>query len=363
LLGTGVDPNDIVIFDRAVFPRPKLCGGAVTFRGTQRLAELGLPATHQGETCGLDLYCRHSKLHLREPGPQYLYDRLVLDHELATFCRAAGVELREGCTVDGLEPAIDGWRIRTRGAVTPVRWVIGADGAAGFTRRATGLRGGLVGRLQEAVYESAEAPFSADRLHFFFDPMHDGIPGYAWIFPYPRDGRRDLWKIGIMDGSGTVPGGVLRQWLARFAERHGFHHPEERVAGWPEHFYSWRNQAHRPGLLLVGEAHGADPLFGEGITPAIETAVFAAPRLKAALDCSRRTIPFYEWRFALSEEGRNLMLQGLLARRLYGARGHRWLKIFFESERVREFGHRGVASYGRLLDRKADVIATWLGGW
>jgi flavin-dependent dehydrogenase len=38
LVRLGVDPAEPVLFGKARFPRPKLCGGAVTWRGTERLA-------------------------------------------------------------------------------------------------------------------------------------------------------------------------------------------------------------------------------------------------------------------------------------------------------------------------------------
>ncbi len=35
LTNLGVDPADITIVDQAHFPRPKLCGGGLTHRGTE----------------------------------------------------------------------------------------------------------------------------------------------------------------------------------------------------------------------------------------------------------------------------------------------------------------------------------------
>lgn len=362
LLQGGVDPRDIVIFDKAAFPRQKLCGGAVTHRGTRQLAALGLAATDGWPTVGLDLHSPFGKLHLREPGPQRLFDRAILDACLLGRCRDAGVEVREACKVEALEPGAEGWRIRTRDGLTEAAWVVGADGANGITRRAANLRGGKTGRLYEAVFAASAAPHAADTLHFFFDPIAAGIAGYAWIFPYPIDGRRDLWKIGVMDVGVCQTSEQLRAWVLAFAERHGYGRPVSKLAGWPEHFYHWRSAAHRPGLLLVGEAHGADPLFGEGIAPALAMAEFAAPRIKQALDAGRTVVPWYALRFALSEEGRNLALQGLLAGMLYGPNGTRWLRSFFENEHVGALGPQGRATYGRLLRHKGEMLGALLRG-
>lgn len=362
LLQRGVDPGDIVIFDKATFPRPKLCGGAITFRGAKDLRDLGLADGDGTPTRGLDLHSPFGKLHLREPGPQLLFDRAYLDDRLLARCRDAGVEVREACKVDGLEPGVGAWRVRAGGAVTEASWVVGADGASGVTRRTAGLRGGPTGRLFEGVFESPAAPPAADVLHFYFDPIPDGIAGYAWIFPYPLDGRRDLWKIGVMDTGRHVTSERLRAWVLAFAARHGFTKPASKLAGWPEHFYDWRSAAHRPGLLLVGETHGADPLFGEGIAPSFAMAAFAAPRLKAALDAGRSVIPWYSLRFAISEEGRNLVLQSMLARMLYGPNGARWLRSFFENEHIRALGPQGIATYGRLLRHTAEIARAYMRG-
>ena len=362
LLRQGVDPSDILIIDKAVFPRPKLCGGAITFRGTQDLAALGVAPAGGGATLGLQLSSPFGTLELREPGPQLLFDRASLDAQLLARCRAAGVEVREGCKIEALDPGAEGWRIRSGNAVTLAPWVIGADGVSGITRRASGLHPGRIGRLLEAVFEAPAAPLPDNVLHFYFDPLADGIMGYAWIFPYPLDGRTDLWKIGIMEVRDRVPSEQLRAWLVAFAAKRGFTRMHGKVAGWPEHFYSWRNEPHREGLLLVGEAHGTDPLFGEGIAPAFEMAAFAAPRVKAALDAGSRRIPAYRLRFAMSEEGRNLMLQSFLAYLLYGRNSRRWLRTFFENEHIRTLGPTGMATYGRLLRHKTNVIRTWLTG-
>lgn len=362
LLQQGVAPQDLIIFDKAAFPRPKLCGGAVTFRGTQDLRDLGLSPGEGVPTLGLDLHSPFGKLHLREPGPQLLFDRASLDDTLLARCRAAGVEVREACKVDGLEPGAGAWRVRTGNVTTEAAWVVGADGASGVARRAAGLSGGPVARLFEGVFESPAAPPAADLLHFYFDPIRDGIAGYAWIFPYPVDGRRDRWKIGVMDVGRQVSSEQLRAWVLAFAARKGFARPAAKLAGWPEHLYHWRSAAHRPGLLLVGESHGVDPLFGEGIAPSFAMAAFAAPRLKAALDAGRSIIPWYTLRFAVSEEGRNLVLQSNLARMLYGPNGARWLRSFFENEHIRTLGPQGIATYGRLMRHTAEIARAYVLG-
>ncbi|MBX3246814.1 MAG: NAD(P)/FAD-dependent oxidoreductase [Myxococcales bacterium] len=361
-LRAGVQPEDLVIFDKARFPRPKLCGGALTTRGTEALDELLGRPPGGGETRRLEFRSVLGSFPVQERGSQWLYDRALLDDQLLSACVAAGVEVRQGCAVREVEAAPEGWRLRFgRDEVERFEWVVGADGARGIVGRSAGLRGGVVGRLVEAVFEATDDSLDPATLYFDFDPIVDGIPGYAWLFAYPKPGTAfaaeagpplratdGLWKLGIMDGRGVTGGGALRDWTSRFADRHGFRLVDEKIQGWPEHYWSPRAEAHRPGLLLTGEAWGIDPLLGEGIAPAIELSRYAAGRLKGALDAGRATIPGYEAGLLRTEEGANLRFQWRLAERLYGPNGRRWMRVLFDHRYMRELAASGTERYGRL---------------
>jgi 2-polyprenyl-6-methoxyphenol hydroxylase-like FAD-dependent oxidoreductase len=105
LLTRGVDPSDMVVIDKARFPRKKLCGGGVTFRGTELLESLVGRPRGAGETKGLVFVSSVGRFDVRERGPQWIYDRAELDHQLLEAVRARGVVIREGETVTAIEPA------------------------------------------------------------------------------------------------------------------------------------------------------------------------------------------------------------------------------------------------------------------
>lgn len=369
LLALGVDAREFVLIDRAKFPRQKLCGGAVPYRGTKLLAQFlpGMTPPAQTQQLALRARIRNRNAHgaceeriVREPGPQWLYDREVLDAALLEECRKRGVAVRDASPVQELTPIRDGWRVATEKFAIDAEWVIGADGAGGVTRRAAKLEAGIIGRLLEGVFEPVAATPDDDTLIFDFDPIFDGIPGYAWIFPYPKPGASNVWKIGIMDGRGQVPGARLREWTDAYAKRHGFRALDAKLSGWPEHFYSRRTKAHLPGLLLIGEAHGIDPLLGEGITPAIQNAIYAAGRLRGALDAGSKKIPNYETGFLLTEEGWNLFFQEFLANRLYGPHGLHWIEFFFRSPDLARLGESGRLTYGKLARHAPQLVTAWL---
>lgn len=359
LLTLGVDARDLLLVDRAKFPRQKLCGGGIPYRGTKLLAQFLPRVTPPAVTQKLALRSRLGERILREPGPQWLYDRAELDFALLEECRKQGIAVCEESPVRSITSKSDGWQIETDKFVITTDWLIGADGANGVTRRAAKLAGGITGRLLEGVFEPTSSTPKSDTLIFDFDPIFDGIPGYAWIFPYPKPGGSNLWKIGIMDGRGHTPGARLREWTQRYAERNGFRALDAKLAGWPEHYYSRRTPAHRPGLILIGEAHGIDPLLGEGITPAMQNAIYAARRLRSALDAGTKKISNYETGFLCTEEGWNLFFQEFLANRLYGSQGIHWIELFFRSPEIARLGESARLTYGKLARHAPQLLTAW----
>lgn len=361
----GVDPSDIVVIDKARFPRPKLCGGGVTYRGTQLLSSLvGQQPPGGGRTMGLEFASSLGRFDVRERGPQWVHDRSELDHFLLDRVRACSVEVREGETVVALEPAHDAISVTVRGATRTVderfAWVVGADGASGISRRASGLRGGIVGRLIEGVFEQVDGRERPDVLYFDFDPICDGIPGYAWIFPYFVQGALAGWKIGVMDGRGVVSGEVLRAWTLRYAAKRGYRPLEAKLSGFPERYWDWDVRGHREGLVLIGEAFGIDALLGEGIAPAMYSADYAARRLKQSLDRGTRVIRGYERGFWASEEGKNLWFQARLADRLYGPHPARWLRVLFSMDHLASLAGSGREAYGRLVGHMPGLVARFV---
>ncbi len=356
-LRAGIDASDLLVVDKARFPRPKLCGGGVTFRGTELFTELfGAQPPSAVVTSHLEFRSQVGKLEVRERGPQWVYDRATLDAWLLERVRAR-VTVREETTVTAIAYGGDDWRVTMDGVTEPFRWVVGADGANGITRRASGLRGGVTGRLVEATFERGDADMPRGRLDFDFDPILEGIPGYAWVFPSAHGD--DLFQIGVMDGRGRVSGEQLRTFTERYAAKLGFKSIGSKIAGWPERYWDVGVRAHRPGLVLVGESHGIDALLGEGIAPSMFSAVFAAQRIREALDRGEDRIPLYESRFAATEEGQNLWFQARLADRLYGRHPFRWLRVLFEMEHLRALAGAGGDAYGRLVKHMPALVARY----
>ena len=96
LLRQGVAPGDIVILDKARFPRPKLCGGAITYRGTVDLRTLGLAPTGGFETNGLSVYSPYGTLSMRGVSKE-----VVVNAEFGGVAQDPWGNTRMGFTVTG----------------------------------------------------------------------------------------------------------------------------------------------------------------------------------------------------------------------------------------------------------------------
>ena len=136
----GIAPSDVVIYDAARFPRKKLCGGGLTFRGTEIVERLLDEEPYGARTVGLDFRAAIGEVKVRERGPQRLFDRALLDDALLARCKALGVEVREGARVTGLERGAFGSKLRLGTKQSEAhRLVVGADGARSVVRRAIGI--------------------------------------------------------------------------------------------------------------------------------------------------------------------------------------------------------------------------------
>ena len=273
---------DVVLLDRARFPRDKPCGGGVTVRCAALLPFDLSPVVEQVVT-GAVLQDRAGRSTVRDAGRvlTYLTQRSRLDAYLVEQAQAAGVEFRDGQHVRSAVQLRDGTyelRVapRSGGGVEDVlhaRTVVGADGANGVVATQLGFS------------HPAERAVALEALL----PCPDGVPewlrgrvalslaylpgGYAWLFP-----KADHINIGV-GGWQAAAGAQLRPALDAYCRAQGFdpaalvglrgHHLPLQVPGMT---------VAADGAALVGDAAAlVDPLSGEGIYAAIASGIAVAP--------------------------------------------------------------------------------------
>ena len=67
----------------------------------------------------------------------------------------------------------------------------------------------------------------------------------------------------------------------------GFDLNDYEIKGHPIRWYSPENQISAPRILFVGDAAGADPLFGEGISIALGYGAIAASEIQEFISAQR----------------------------------------------------------------------------
>lgn len=280
----------LLVLEKAAHPRPKLCGGGVTRLGLQTLQELGMPfplPIPQVQVEDVRLVYGRSTVHVRGRPQFTVFHRAELDAYLAEQARQRGVVLREDEPAQHIELKEDGAIVTTAKGIYHARAVVGADGSNGISRRLINSfdAPSRVARVLEVLCPAVEsdAPF-IDRFALMdFTNVDRGLQGYAWEFP-SLVGGKPFFNLGVYDARVATehPKANLPAILGSALTGWGKGSDDYRPAGHPIHWFTPRAQLARPGMLLVGDAAGVDPLFGEGIGPALAYGGVAARALAEA---------------------------------------------------------------------------------
>jgi len=307
--------RDVIMLEKASFPRDKSCGDGLTPRAVQALRGLGMDKEAEGDAPG---WARQEALHmhgggvvLRLPWPQLpefpahsvTAPRTVFDEALARNAEQAGAQLwerhdaREPVYADAGHHRVGGVAYRSPDGDGVVRApvVIAADGRA--SRFATQLGvgrddDGPMGVAIRTYYRSAKP--DADAMEGFLDLERDGeaLPGYGWIFPL-GDGLANVgW--GLLNTSPQFRGvsypKKLREWVATLPDEWGFGAETEVGPAKSSPLPMGHNRRPRSykGALLVGDSAGMiNPFNGEGISYGIEAGKMAAEAADLALATGR----------------------------------------------------------------------------
>ncbi|MDD2694598.1 MAG: FAD-dependent monooxygenase [Anaerolineales bacterium] len=330
-----IDPawaGRVLVLEKATHPRHKLCGGGLTYFGLRLLQDLGfalpLPLPHAAIE---DVHLAYAGRMVHMPGrPRVaIFHRPELDAYLLDQARQRGVQVHENEAVERFAIDAQGVSVQTWRASYRASALVGADGANGITRQALrkGEAGTRVARVLESLSPASEdaPPFAQRTALFDFTPTSQRLQGYAWEFPSFVAGQA-TFNRGAYDAriARRRARANLRALLSAFsAERQ----PGAGVplpAGHPIHWFSPRGTFARPRLLLVGDAAGVDPLFGEGIAPALGYGQVAAQSIQRAFQRGDFSFRDHTWRLALSPVGRYLFVRWCVAWWGYRLSGQAW---------------------------------------
>lgn len=286
LAGVG---RDVLVVDKASFPRDKCCGDGLTTLALRELDQLGFDPRSVATWQEVD------SAWLRSPAGRFVEvplpgtglfaavaPRIDLDAALVDMARAAGAEVSEGHAVTGVVRGAEHVDVDVEGlGRVRARTVIAADGMWSVVRKATGL--GIDGYRGEwhafRQYFSGVTGIAAEQLIVWFE--EDLLPGYAWSFPLP--GGRANVGFGVLRSEGRRTRDMAAMWRDLLSRSHVVDAlgqtavAEDRHTAWPIPARVDEIVLSSPGVLFVGDAAAAtDVLTGEGIGQALLTGRLAA---------------------------------------------------------------------------------------
>ncbi len=322
----------MVLLDRAAHPRHKLCGGGVTRFGLQLLRGLDipvpLPIPHAVVRDARFIY-KNRTVHVYGNPEIVIFNRPEFDQYLAETARRRGAVIHENEKVVSLVRDSDGVTVTSEKAVYRAQVVVGADGSRGVTRNelVSAKASTRVARLLESVHSANEnAPQFEDEYAIFdFTPANSELQGYTWDFPSRVNGLPHHNR-GIYDArmSKKRVKASLPALLNRSLTEKGSPKNEVRIEGHPIHWFSPRTVMAGKRLVLAGDAAGAEPLFGEGIAPALGYGKKAAEAIIESFRNKDFSFNSYKRRILLSRLGFYLLLRWYIAWWSYRLSGHDW---------------------------------------
>jgi geranylgeranyl reductase family protein len=314
---------NVIALDGARFPREKVCGDYVEPRGLRVLENMGclqllektspLPITHSSTYVDsrrryrgkIPFYGVHDDL----PPHGYIVPRDIFDNLLLQTAVKAGATIHQETYVTGCSRDSKGIQVQARCGGVEVsyrgRLLVGADGVNSVVARCAGLLADdprHIALSQRAYADGFEADIG--EAMFLFDG--EFFPGYGWAFPMSQ-GRVNL-GVGILKETCQRNGIAVPELFRKFFEKLKRCHPRCRKLklcrppiGGIVKTYGGAGRNYFDRGLLVGDAGSfVDPMTGEGITPAMESALIAARVILDALAQGRfnlKALSAYETEF------------------------------------------------------------------
>ncbi|GAB4278779.1 MAG: geranylgeranyl reductase family protein [Candidatus Promineifilaceae bacterium] len=280
----------IALVDKAVHPREKLCGGGVTHLGQNVLARLGIPFTIPNFEVREVRLVYQDKSYSFHGNPVFrIVRRDEFDHWLVKKVEKFGVPVYQGEPVTAVTRHHDYMEVTTAKRIFHAKVIVAADGSRSFIRRTLKWPGeSRVARLLEVLTpEDAQTQpeFQNGIAVFDFTHMTDGLQGYYWDFPSFVKGR-PFMNRGLFDSRARPerPKADLKQTLRQALAKRQRNLDDVTLKGHPIRWWDASNPLAQPRVILVGDAAGADPLFGEGISFALGYGDVAAPAIIDAFD-------------------------------------------------------------------------------
>lgn len=267
--------REVLVLDKADFPRQKACAGGLTVKAVKALRYSIEPVVRQKIDCIRIERDAERATSLRRRSP---YCFMTVRQELDDFCFqqtiAAGARFRRIRAIDSITQEPAGVTLSIDGEMLRARFLLGADGVHSRVRQLTGMGSGWFWRgfaLEATVPLPNKA---AHDLVFDFSPVRDG---YGWIFP-----KDDHLNVGLYSYAADEK--IDRARLSTYLRGRSIAVDADCIIGQYAGFGAAQHKHNARRVFLVGDAGGfVDPLTGEGIYYAIASGQAAAAAIERDL--------------------------------------------------------------------------------
>ena len=337
----------ILLLDKAVHPREKICAGGLIPHTLDCLDALEIPLSvphvrvdraRVQALPGQEVVCE-------EGGMCSIIRRNEFDFLLVRTATERGAEIRQGEKVLRLVREPGGIRVITEKTTYRARIVVGADGSGSRVRRQLiGQTNQPVGRAMMSdvpVSETAWDGFVQQRYDFNFLPVRDGLRGYLWAFPCLIDQvahvNLGIYSLGVNSLSNAALQDCLSAEIRALSTAAASGHTR-RLRAFPIYGYAPERPLAAPHAVLVGDAAGAEPLMGEGISFAFEYGAFAAQAIGEALRTRDFSFDAYTRTITQSWLGKKLTRLAFATKLFYGRTARLWFTLAARNTRLQSIG-------------------------
>lgn len=298
----------IVVFDKAVFPRDKICGDALsadvvnqlnwmdpklleTFKGFER--KLPSQGVRFISPSGYQTQLDYSNKRHKELPAGFISKRIDFDSFLFDQIKdQSNVTVFQDCGVEDLNVTDECVEIDSSKGVFTSKMIVGADGAHSIVERkltankidknhyAAGLR---------CYYENVTGFSETGHIELHFSKKV--LPGYFWVFPLANNQA----NVGLGMLSSQVKDKNLKQIMLdiiedtpSLKERFKGAKPIEKIKGFGLPIGSKKKPLSGNRFILLGDAASLiDPFTGEGIGNALRSGRFGAEHIKACFEAKQ----------------------------------------------------------------------------
>ena len=289
--------KNVLLIDKANFPRDKICGDAQGRKAAAILKELGIYEDYtkipgqkiygivisspNGKSIDLDVEDR------KNPAPGYCHKRQIFDNYLfESAAKTFKVKFKvfnatDILIEDGKVSGVIGKNESGQDETLRAKIILGCDGANSIVARKFNLNKNPSEHFLVATrgyYKNVRGMSDRIEIHM----IKDLIPGYFWVFPLSDNevnvGLGMIVKDKVEKGVNLVS--AQNKVIAEnplFKERFKDSKLQGQIVAWNLPAASWHRKCYGNGFLLLGDAASLiDPLSGEGVGNAMISGRVAA---------------------------------------------------------------------------------------